>query len=62
MDTLKKHVDTIFILAALASSFLWMNVKFNSLEKDIAVIKAVLLMKNIMPAELSHTQTPGEKS
>jgi hypothetical protein len=48
-----KHIDTIVILTAFASSVLWMNGKFNDIEKEIAVIKTVLIMKNIMPSELA---------
>jgi hypothetical protein len=64
----KKHIDTIVILTAFASSVLWMNSKFNEIdsrfsavEKDIAVMKAVLLMKNILPAELAH-KVPDEST
>jgi hypothetical protein len=53
MEWFKKHMDTMIILGAFASSFLWMNGKFNDLEKDMAVMKACLIMKNIMPAELA---------
>lgn len=53
MDWFKKHVDTVIILTAFASSILWMNGKFNDLEKDITIIKTVLIMKNIMPCELA---------
>ena len=54
MDWFKKHVDTCVILAAFASSLLWMNGKFNDLEKDIVIIKTVLIMKNIMPSDLAQ--------
>lgn len=54
MELMKKHVDTIIILGAFASAMLWMNGKFNEIEKDMAVVKAVLVMKNIMPMELAH--------
>lgn len=57
---LTKHIDTIIILTAVCSSVLWMNGKFNDIhtqftgiEKDIAVLKAVLIMQKIMPAELA---------
>jgi len=50
---LSKHIDTIVILGAFASSFLWMNGKFNQLEKEITIIKTVLILKQIMPAELA---------
>ena len=50
---LKKHIDTVIILTAFAGSVLWMNGKFNEIEKDIAVIKTVLIMKQILPSELA---------
>jgi hypothetical protein len=54
MDWFKKHADTAVILGAFASGMLWMNGKFNELEKDLAVVKTVLIMKNIMPVELAQ--------
>lgn len=64
MEWFKKHVDTVIILTSFAASVLWMNGKFNaldkeisSLDKDIAIIKTVLLMKNILPGELAINQT-----
>ena len=69
MDWFKKHADTIIILAGFASAVFWMSGKFSSLEKDIdtrfaslekdmAIIKTVLIMKNVMPKELVEK---GEK-
>ena len=52
MEWFKKHVDTVIILSAFAGSMLWINGKFNDLEKEIAIIKTVLIMKNIYPSEL----------
>lgn len=43
MDTLKKHVDTIIILAAFASAFLWMDGRFNELKNEIKIIRVRLL-------------------
>jgi len=59
MDWMKKHIDMIIMLSAFGSSILWMNGKFNDIEKDIAIIKTVLIMKGIMPNELA--QCPKEK-
>ena len=56
MEWVKKHTDTVIILTAFATSVLWMNGKFNELEKDMAVIKTVMIMKNIMPSELAHKE------
>ena len=50
----KEHVDTIVVLGALATGFLWINGKFNEMEKDISTIKTVLIMQRIMPAELAN--------
>ena len=52
---IKKHIDAIFIISAILSSMLWMNGKFNEIEKDMAVIKAVLVCQHILPAELANT-------
>lgn len=56
MDLIKKHVDTVIILGGIISSVLWMNHKFNQLEKDVTIIKTVLILKNIMPTELAHKE------
>ncbi len=63
MDWFKKHVDTVIILTAFASSILWMNGKFNAIdhrfsdiEKDLAIVKTVLILKNIMPVELAQKE------
>ncbi len=66
MEWFKKHADTAVILSAFATSMLWMNGKFNDIdkqffqiEKDIVMMKTVLIMKNIMPSELA--QKAGKK-
>lgn len=58
---MKKHVDTVIILSAILSAVFWMNGKFNEIdkrfyeiEKDMHVLKAVMIMKNIMPNELAN--------
>lgn len=63
MDWLKKHVDTVIILTAFGTSVLWMNGKFNDvdkrfneIEKDISLMKTVMILKNIMPAELAKSK------
>lgn len=55
MDLLKKHVDTLIIITSIVGSMMWMNGKFNQLEKDLAIMKKVLIMKDIMP----HTLAKG---
>ena len=53
MDWFKKHVDTALVLGSILGSFLWMNGKINDIEKDIVVVKTVLVMHKIMPQELA---------
>jgi hypothetical protein len=64
MDWMKKHTDTVLILGGLLSAVLWMNGKFNGvdsqfskIEKYIAIIKTVLILKGIMPTELATNAT-----
>ena len=57
MEWFKRHADTLVILGSFALCFWNMNEKFNekfsALDKDIAIIKTVLIMQKIMPAELA---------
>ena len=48
-DTL---IKSIIIIMACTCYILWINQKFHNLEKDIAVIKTVLLMRDTLPKEL----------
>jgi hypothetical protein len=59
MGWFKKHSDSIATISVIFGVFIWLwtqfsniNNKFTSLEKDIAIIKTVLIMKNILPSEL----------
>ena len=63
MDWFSKHVDTVVVLGAVLGSMIWMNGKFSDIdqrfaeiEKDIAVMKAVMIVKQIMPCELAKEQ------
>lgn len=63
MELLKKHVDTVIVLGGILASVLWMNGKFSDvdkkftdLEKDVLMIKTILIMKNIMPVELASAE------
>lgn len=69
MDWIKKHTDTVIVIGAIVTSMLWMNGKFNEIEKkfgeiekDVAIIKAVLIMKQIMPTELATKQLSDKDS
>jgi hypothetical protein len=55
MEWFKKHADTIVILGSFALCFWNLNEKINTVEKDLTIIKTVLIMKNIMPDQLAIT-------
>ncbi len=63
MPWFKKHADTIAILVAFAGGLNWMhnqigllNNRMTVLEKDMAVIKAVLILQKTLPAELAKAE------
>ena len=62
MEWVKKHVDTVIVLGGILSSMIWMNGKFSEIEKDIAVMKTVLIMKNIMPTELVKNRSKTQEN
>lgn len=61
MEWFKQHGDTLAILSMFAICFWTLNEKINSIDKDLAVIKTVMVMKNLMPNELcKQTQEKGK--
>ena len=65
MDWFTKHADAVMVIGAIFYSMIWMNTKFSDIdkrfsdiEKDIAIMKAVMVIQKIMPSELA---TKGEK-
>lgn len=73
-EWLREHVELFSIAALIFSGFLWMNGKFNDIDRrfadadkqfiegisevkqEIAVMKTVLIIKNIMPSELAKAK------
>lgn len=67
MEWFKQHVDAVIVIGAILTLVLWMNTRFNELEKnlsemnkEIAIIKTVLVMKNVMPIELGNRKEENE--
>ena len=57
----KNHADTIVILGVFSAAYLNLNEKVSTIEKDMAIVKTVIVMKNIMPGELCKVAHPEEK-
>lgn len=55
MDIIKKHVDTFAIIGCIITSMIWINGKLNKIETDMAIMKTVLIMKDIYPKELASS-------
>jgi hypothetical protein len=52
-----RHIDIISIIASFVSTIIaaifWMNGKFNDLDKRLVKVENVLMIKEIMPKELT---------
>jgi hypothetical protein len=57
---MRKHIDTLIIIGSVLTACLWINTRFNAMEKDITIIKTVLIMRGILPTELA-TNTQEKK-
>lgn len=53
MEWFKQHADTIAILTVFIGCFLNLNEKITAMDKEIAIIKTVLIINKIMPNELA---------
>jgi len=53
MEWFKNHADTIAILTMFAFCFWNLNEKINTIDKEMAIIKTVMIIKNILPNELA---------
>ena len=58
----KQHADTIIVISTILGGVYWMSGKFeeiekrfDAIEKDLVVIKTVMIMKGIMPEALAET-------
>ena len=56
----KQHADTVIVMGGILTSIVWMNTRFNEIDRRIydvetrlKVIETVLVMKNIMPSEIA---------
>ncbi len=62
MEWFKNHGDAIAIITVSITCFWTLNEKISVLERDVsnirtevAIIKTVMIMKNIMPSEVVHS-------
>lgn len=63
MNWFRKHADTLAIIGTFCAAFVWIDGKFDkidgrftAMERDMAIIKTVLIMKQIMPCELAKEE------
>lgn len=61
MDWIKKHTDTVVVLGAILTSVMWMNGKFNEIEKRfsdvenrLTKIETIIYIKGLVSNELAH--------
>ena len=65
MKWFKDHADSVVTIVTILGTVVWMNGKFtdidhrfSNLEKDVAIIKTVMIMKEILPRELAIVESP----
>lgn len=67
MSWIKQHVDSVAVISAVAIAVYWMtnqihdlekrmDVRLAALEKDMTIIKTVLIMKGTIPKELAAVE------
>ena len=63
MEWFTKHIDAMVIISVILGAVVWMNGEFNDVKReisdirvDIAVVKTVLIMKKVLPAELAQKE------
>ncbi len=54
MNWFKQHQDTLTIIGFIVGALIWTNSRFSAIEKDITIIKTVMIMNRTMPNELAH--------
>jgi hypothetical protein len=52
-DWIKRHADTMVIIIAVVGAAMWMNNSIKDIQKDVAIMKTVLILKGIMPPSLA---------
>lgn len=64
METVKKYSHVLIISVWAISFIMWTHSQFNELKKDVfllekevCMMKTFIIMKNIMPNELTSTHT-----
>lgn len=68
MDWFKKHADTLAIIAVILLGFNWadtkfekINERFSSIEKDMAQIKTVLILRGWLPESMAKSEAMKNK-
>jgi hypothetical protein len=74
MEWIKKHFDAALVIAVIGGSFLWIDSKFekvnekfekigerlSAIENDLSTIKAIMILKGIIPSEFAHIESEGK--
>ena len=57
MDWIQNHADTVLVLLTIMGSWtgalIWINGKFNDLDKRLTIIETVMMCKGIIPNQMS---------
>jgi len=53
MDWFKKHTDAVLVLGGILTSVLWMNGKFNDIDRRLVKMETVMMMQGTLKNELA---------
>lgn len=53
---IKRHVDTVLVMSTLVYGLIWMNGRFNEMEREISRIKTILIINKLMPPEMAENE------
>jgi type IV secretory pathway VirB2 component (pilin) len=52
MNWFKQHTDSLATISIIIACLMWMNSKLNEIQRDLTVIKTVMIMKGIANSEM----------
>lgn len=52
----KRHVDTVLVFGTMFGGIIWMNGRFNEMEREVSRIKTILIINKLMPPEMAENE------
>jgi len=53
MEWIRKHTDTVIVLGGILGAVLWMNGKFNDVDRRLVKIETIMYIKGFIQSEIA---------